>query len=199
MSQKLSYCDNIANLAKACLTLTQWEFQEDTRVDALSASQIPLIVYKSPKCKIKISFNEWNPPHQTEEYSVDFYYGRLSSPNDKNIVGVGEDACHCWHSIARALHFLDGHDAAYTANNLLSHDRIKAYGKLFSSSSLLGKQPEWEIRKHAYIWEEYAPRLFDMFDVRNIDIWERYKEFLKQVYDIKGRRPNIVPSLDKVC
>ena len=74
MSQKLSYCDNIANLAKACLTLTQWEFQEDTRVDALSASQIPLIVYKSPKCKIKISFNEWNPPHQTEEYSVDFYY-----------------------------------------------------------------------------------------------------------------------------
>lgn len=199
MTSNINFCDNIARLAEACLNLVQLGFQENTRVDTLNASQYPLIVYKSPKCKIKMSFNEWNPPHQMQEYTIDFYYGRLSAPDDKNIVGNGEDGCYCWHSVARALHFLDGNEAVYTANNLFSHDRIKAYSKLFSSSSLLGKQPEWEIRKHAYIWAEYAPRLFDLFDIQNKDTWEKYKEFLKQVYDIKGRRPNIVPSLDRVC
>lgn len=199
MISNLNFCDNIAKLAETYLSLTQWGFQEDVRVDTFNESQLPLVVYKSPKCKIKISFNEWHPPHQMQEYTIDFYYGRLSAPNNKNLVGTGEGSCYCWHSIARALHFLDGKDSAYTANNLFSHDQIKSFGKLFSSSSLLGKQPEWEIRKHAYIWAEYAPHLFDLFDIQNIDTWEKYKEFLKQVYDIKGRRPNIVPSLDRIC
>jgi hypothetical protein len=199
MSLNLNFCNSIAKLAETYLNLNKWGFQEDTRVDILNVSQYPLLVYKSPICKLKISFNEWTPPHQAEEYSIDVFYGRLSATNNKNIIGNGEDACYCWHSVARVLHFLDGSEVSYTAKNLLSHDRIKAYGQLLSSSSLIGKQPEWELRKHAYIWEEYAPRLFELFDVQNTDIWERYKEFLKQVYDIKGRRPNIVPPLDKVC
>lgn len=199
MTSNINFCDNIAVLAETCLKLTQWGFKEDARVNTFIGPQFPLIVYKAPKCKIKISFNEWHPPHQMQEYTIDFYYGRLSAPNDNNIVGDGENGCYCWHSVARVLHFLDGNEVAYVASNLLSHDRIKAYSKLFSANSLAGKQPEWEIRKHAYIWEEYAPRLFDLFDFQNIDVWEKYKEFLKQVYDIKGRRPNIVPSLDKVC
>jgi len=70
---------------------------------------------------------------------------------------------------------------------------------LISSESLSHKLPEWEIRKHAYIWEEYAPRLFELFDLRHTDLWEKYRQFLKAVYDIKGRSLNIKPPLDSIC
>jgi hypothetical protein len=76
---------------------------------------------------------------------------------------------------------------------------IKGYIRLLSSESLAHKLPEWEIRKHAYIWDEYAPRLFELFDLRQTHLWEKYRLFLKEIYDIKGRNPNIVPPMDSVC
>jgi hypothetical protein len=192
-------CAEIACLAESYLNLGEWGFREDARLDDLENLKAPTVIYNSQMCKVRISFREWHPPHQSEDYAVDVYYGRLNSPNDKNIIVSDNKECHCWHGIIKVLHFLDGRAPEDAAKNLFSHDLIKRYSNLVSSTSLLGKLPEWEIRKHAYIWEEYAPRLFELFDLRHADLWEKYRLFLKGVYDIKGRNPNIKPPLDSVC
>jgi hypothetical protein len=52
---------------------------------------------------------------------------------------------------------------------------------------------------HKAIWQYYGKRLFELFDLRQPDLWQEYREFLKEVYDIKGRNPAIKPPMDKVC
>lgn len=192
-------CAEIARLADSYLNLGEWGFREDARLDELGDLRVPTVVYTSQICKLKISFNEWYPPHQYTDYTIEIYYGRLSSPNDKSIVISNNEECHCWHGITKALHFLDGRTPEYVVQNLFSHDLIKRYSNLVSSASFIGKLPEWEIRKHAYIWEHYGVRLFELFDLRHSDLWEKYRLFLKEVYDIRGRNPNIKPPLDSVC
>lgn len=199
MHNKSEICVEMAYLAENYLNLEKWGFQESARLDELGDSKIPLIIYNSHLCRVKISFNEWHPPYQTKDYTVDVYYGRLNASNDKNVTVNDGRECYYWHGIAKALHFLDGRTPEYAVKNLLSHDLIKQYGKQVTSNSLSRKLPEWEIRKHAYIWEKYAPRLFELFDLRNTSLWEKYRLFLKDLYDIKGRNPNIVPPLDSVC
>ena len=199
MGNKNEICTEMAYLAESYLNLEKWGFQENARLDELGDSNVPSVIYNSELCRVKISFNEWHPPHQSRDYTVDVYYGRLSAPNEKNVIVSGNEECHCWHGITKALHFIDGCTPEYAAKNLLSHDVIKRYSKLISSDSLSRKLPEWEIRKHAYIWEEYAPRLFELFDLRHADLWEKYRLFLKEIYDIRGHNPNIIPPLDSVC
>jgi hypothetical protein len=199
MRNKNEIYSEMAYLAESYLSLGKWGFQESARLDESGASKAPLVIYDSQLCRVKISFNEWHPPYQTENYTIEVHYGRIHAPNDKNIIVSGNEEYYCWHGIAKVLHFLDGRAPEYVAKNLLTHDLIKKYSKLISSENLSHKLPEWEIRKHAYIWEEYAPRLFELFDLRNADLWEKYKLFLKEIYDIKGRNPNIVPPLDSVC
>ena len=199
MQNKNEICVEMTYLAQSYLNLEKWEFQESARLGELGDSKAPFVIYNSQLCRVKILFNEWHPPHQSQDYTVDVYYGRLNAPNDKNVIAIGNEVCHCWHGITKALHFLDGNTPEHAAKNLFSHDLIKGYSKLVLSDSLSHKLPEWEIRKHAYIWERYAPRLFELFDLRRADLWEEYRLFLKGIYDIKGRNPNIVPSLDSVC
>jgi hypothetical protein len=192
-------CEELIYLAESYLNLKKWGFQESARLSELGDLKVPSVIYNSQMCRIKISFNEWHPPHQSESYTIDVYYGRLHAANDKDVIVSGNKECHCWHGVTKTLHFLDGCAPEYAAKNLFSHDLIKEYSRLISSNSLSHKLPEWEIRKHAYIWEKYAPRLFELFDLRRGDLWDKYRLFLKEIYDIKGRNPNIVPPLDSVC
>jgi hypothetical protein len=199
MTNKNEICVKMAFLAESYLNLGKWGFKESARLEVLGDSMVPSVIYNSRLCRVKISFNEWHPPYQSIDYSVDIYYGRLSAPNDKNIIVRNNEECYCWHGITKVLHFLDNRTPEYATKNLLSHDLIKQYIKQLSSDVPSHKLPEWEVRKHAYIWEEYAPRLFELFDLRRMDLWEKYRLFLKEVYDIKGRSPNIIPSLDRIC
>jgi hypothetical protein len=200
MNDTHKICAEIAHLAQTYLDLERWTFQESARLTELSNTQSPGVIYDSQWCRIRIEFAEWTPPYQSTDYAIHIYYGRSHAPNNMStmICNNGEE-CWCWHLVSKELHFLDGQTPEYTAKDLYSHDLLRKYRETVSSKDLHYKQVEWEIRKHAYIWEHYAPRLFELFDLRRPDLWEQYRLFLKQVYDIKGRRPNIKPPLDKVC
>ena len=192
-------CSEIAYLAQTYLTLENWGYQESARINEINGLMIPSVIYESQWCRLRISFNEWHPPHQSQDYSVDVYYARLGAPNDRTTLVWNNEECYCWHGVVKALHFLDNSPSEYAAQNILSHNLIKQFRHELSSKDLKYKLPEWEIRKHAYIWESYAPRLFELFDVRHPELWDRYRKFLKDVYDIKGRNPNIKPPLDNIC
>ncbi|MFN8411509.1 MAG: hypothetical protein U0Z26_03890 [Anaerolineales bacterium] len=199
MLTKSEVCTEISSLAESYLSLEKWGFKKGTYLFNESDTQVPLVVYHSQAYKIKISFNEWNPPNQSEDYTIDVYYGRLTAVDNKNVIVNDGKECYWWHGVVRALHFLDGQAPDYVAKNLLSHDLIKKFSRGVSSNTLSRKSLEWEIRKHAYIWEVYAPRLFELFDLRQTNLWEKYRGFIKEVYDIKGRNPNIVSPMDQIC
>lgn len=192
-------CEQIAYLAQTYLSLDRWAFQESARLTELSNQKTPAVIYASPLCRIQIKFDEWVPAHQSVDYAIRIYYGRSHAPDHINTMIWNGEECWCWHLVSKELHFLDKKTPEYTVKNLHSHDLLKKYRETMQSRDLRYKQVEWEIRKHAFIWEHYAPRLFELFDLRRPDLWEQYREFLKQVYDIKGRSPNIKPPLDKVC
>ncbi|RPI92502.1 MAG: hypothetical protein EHM40_12810 [Chloroflexi bacterium] len=199
MSDMRKICVEIAHLVQTYLDLERWKFKESARVTELSNTEAPAVIYDSQWCRIRIEFAEWAPPFQTTDYAVDIYYGRLHAPNHvKTTVWNGEE-CWCWHSVSKGLHFLDGRTPEYTAKNIHSHDLLRKYQETTLYEDLRNRLVEWEIRKHIYIWKHYAPRLFELFDVRQPNLWEQYRQFLKEMYDIKGRRPNIKPPLDKVC
>lgn len=189
----------IAQLAETCLDLKRWGFQEEVRLGEAGSHSVPIVIYASGICKIKISFAEWHPPHQSKEYTIDVHYGRPSAPNNEITTIYKDEECYCWHGVVKVLHFIDRSTPEYVTKNLLSHKCIEQYRTIVSSIDLAHRLPEWEIRKHAYIWDRYAPRLFEVFDLQRSELWEQYRQFLKEVYDIKGRSPLITPPLDKVC
>jgi len=199
MREMHDVCNEIAYLAQTYLELGRWGFVETARLVELNDQTHPAIIYDSPYCKVSISFVEWTPAHQTNEYAARVYYGRSHAPYDKSTMICNGKESYCWHLAREVLHFLDGRTPEYAASNLHSHELIKKFREAVSSKSLLYKLPEWEIRKHAMLWEHYAPRLFEVFDLRHPDVWEQYRQFLKQVYDIKGRNPAINPPLDSIC
>jgi hypothetical protein len=84
---------------------------------------------------------------------------------------------------------------------MYTHSLIEQYQQSELGQSFTGKrrQPEWLAQMHATIWRHYGKRFFELFDLRQPDLWGKYRQFLKEVYDIKGRSPRIKPPLDKVC
>jgi hypothetical protein len=111
------------------------------------------------------------------------------------------EECYCWHREELALHFLDGSMPKYAAEHIYSHSLKQKFRQQDLELKLTGErnQPEWLVRMHALIWEQYAPRLFEIFDLHRANLWQDYRKFLKEVYDISGRSPAINPPLDKVC
>ena len=133
--------------------------------------------------------------------TISIYYGRSHAPNNEIRMNWDGEECHCWHREELALHFLDGRTPEEAAKLISTHRVIEQYKGSVLGQSLTGnrRQPEWLVRMHSVIWDEYAPRLFEVFDLRRPELWEKYRQFLKAVYDIKGRPDFIKPSMDKVC
>jgi hypothetical protein len=109
------------------------------------------------------------------------------------------EECYCWHGFEFGLHFLDGRAPAEAAKLNFSHPLTDPFYEKEFRQEFRRRQPEWLVRMHATIWNQYGKSLFELFDLRRPDLWDKYRLFLKQTYDIKGRSPNIKPSPDKVC
>ena len=183
----------MTRVAQSFLNLAIWGFKESYR-----SAKPGNLIYDSKWCRVNFVWGGWD---QLGGNSISIYYGRLNAPNEKaTMIWNGED-CYCWHRIELVLHLLDSQTPESASKMIYTHRLVEQYKQSDLGRSLTGKrrQPEWLVRMHAMIWEQYAPRLFEIFDLHRPDLWEQYRKFLKQVYDIKGRSPNIKPSLDKVC
>ena len=186
-------CEFMAEKAHAFLPFNRWEFIESYR-----SNKDGRIIFDSQWCRIKFVWNGWEINGGN---TISIYYGRLHAPsNDIKMIWNGEE-CHCWHREELALHYLDGHTPEDTAKSIFTHRVLKEYKQSEIGQNLSGsrRQPEWLVRMHAATWVEYAPRLFEIFDLRRPELWDQYRKFLKEVYDIKGRNPFINPPIDMAC
>ncbi|MCI0610857.1 MAG: hypothetical protein L0Z71_17580 [Anaerolineae bacterium] len=185
--------EEMTRVAGSFLDLALWGFKESDR-----SAKPGNLIYDSEWCRVNFVWGGWD---QLGGNSISIYYGRLHAPNEKATMTWNGEECHCWHRVELALHLLDRQTPEYASKMIYTHSLIEQYKQSDIGQSLTGKrrQPEWLVRMHAMIWKRYAPRLFELFDLRRPDLWEQYRQFLKEVYDIKGRSPNIKPPLDKIC
>jgi hypothetical protein len=181
----------ILQLAHSILPINKWGFKESYR----SSKEI---ILNSEWCRINFVWSGWD---MYGGNTISMYYGRHHAPNDSTRMTWSGAECHCWHREELALHFLDGHTPENAATMISSHPTIQKYrqSELGQSLSNTRRQPEWLIHLQVEIWEQYAPELFEVFDLRRPGLWNRYQKFIKEIYDIKGRSPNIHPPLDQVC
>jgi hypothetical protein len=183
--------EEMTRIAHDLLSLTIWGFKESYR----SASPAELI-YDSEWCRLSLTWGGWD---YMGGNSISIHYGRLHAPDEKaKMVWNGEE-CHCWHDFNQALHFLDGRSPAEAAELDYSHSITDPFYEESFRQKYERRQPEWLALMQVTIWQHYGIRFFELFDLRRPDIWSEYRQFLHEVYDIKGRSRAIKPPLDKVC
>lgn len=182
----------MTRIAQIALDLDSWGFKESFRI-----SKPGKLIYDSEWCRLNMVWGGWDPLGGN---SISIYYGRLHAPNEKSTMIWNGEECNCWHRFELALHFLDGRTPEYASKTIYSHSLIKQY-KSSELGQSFGKrqQPEWLAHMHVTIWRHYGKRFFELFDLRRPDLWQQYQRFLKEVYDIEGRFPEIDPPMDKVC
>jgi hypothetical protein len=188
-------CKEMARLAENFLPLAKWNFDETYR-----SVKDGRLIYDSQWCRVKFIWSGWETQAGN---SINIFYGRTHALNDHQTMIWNQENCYCWHGLTsrEVLNFLDGLSPQEAASQKDFPQTIMQFRKseLWQSLSKKRCQPELTTRMNAAIWEHYDVRLFELFDLRHFDLWEQYRKFLKDFYDIKGRSPNITPSLDKVC
>lgn len=178
-------------LTQGFSNLGTWGFKENFR-----SVKNNILIYDSQWCRIKFVWGGWD---YLEGNSISIYYGRLHAPNEEvKMIWHGEE-CHTWHRFEHALHFLDGRSPIDAAKMNYSTPLISKYYEEEYNQKFHRRQPEWLMKMHMEVWEHYGIKLFKLFDLRQPDLWEQYRGFLKEFYDIKGRISFIKPSMDKVC
>ena len=144
-------------------------------------NSLPSILYQSKQCKLRIQSLR-DRPH--EEIEIYIYYGRLHAPLDKDVIEWNNDKCYCWHSLefGQALNFLDGMPPI----DLVKGDYVtpRAVKEFFESNkeAKWWSRPKFFSKKHAFLWKYYGQRLFNLFDLNYPDLWDDYKNFLKDYY-----------------
>jgi hypothetical protein len=194
-AKSIAPLDEMDRLARTFLDLKQWGFQENVRLE----KNFPIIVYQSEWCRMKFTWGGWE---MSGEYTIGIDYGRLHAPPDNVYIMWNGEKCYCWHNITYALHFLDGYSPEDVASKNYQRPRLmEQFRQSEVGQSLRGRrhQPEWLVRMHGALWEHYGVRVFELFDLRRPHLWEKYRQFMKELYDIEGRSPNIKPPLDSVC
>ena len=178
-------------IAENFLDLALWGFRESFR-----SKKSGDLIYDSEWCRLILVWGGWD---YLGGNSISIYYGRLHAPNEKSTMIWNKEECHCWHRVEHALHFLDGRMPAEAVKLDFSHTLIDPFYEPDFRKNFYRRQPEWLAKMHATVWEHYGTKLFELFDLRQSELWGRYRQFLKEFYDIKGRPPFINPSMDKVC
>lgn len=181
----------MTRLAENSLHLARWDFKESFHSDKPGK-----LIFDSEQCRVSLIWGGWD---YMGGNNIHIRYGRLHAPNEKATMIWGGEECRCWHDFDYALHFLDDRAPADAAKLNYSHPITDPFYEEEIRQKFHHRQPEWLAHMHVTIWQHYGRRLFDLFDVRRPDLWRQYRQFLKAVYDIEGRIPEIKPSLDKVC
>jgi hypothetical protein len=181
----------MARLANSFFNLDRWNFRESYRSGSTGN-----LIYDSKLCRVNLVWGGWD---SMSGNTISIYYGRLHAPDESSTMTWNGEECHCWHRIEHILHFLDGRTPTDAAKLNFSHEITKPFYEEEFRQKFRYRQPEWLVRMHAMIWQHYNERLFNFFDLSQQYQWIKYQQFLKELYDIRGRSRAIKPSLDKVC
>jgi hypothetical protein len=178
-------------IAQNSLDAGSWGFKETYH--SVKSQQL---ILDSPLCRINLIWGGWDQAGGNNMY---IRYGRLHALDVKKTMLWNGEECHCWHDIDHPLNFLDGRLPADVVKRFTSHPVTDPFYKNELRQKFHRQQPDWLAAMNLAIWKHYGNRFFEIFDLKRPDLWEKYQLFLKEFYDLKGRRVGTVPPLDKVC
>ena len=165
---------------------------------------LPYIVYESEQCKVRFRWDQ-DRPYESPHILVD--YGRLHAPVDQESMLWNGEECRCWHLCAKIVNFLAGLSPFDSENSEFNTPPIMQEFLEGNKRDALYPAQEYHVRLNAHIWEKYGQRLFDLLDLRRPDLWDGYRNFLKEYYTRRyeqniqqGRKPipNRIPHY-QVC
>ena len=157
----------------------------------------PAFIYQSEKCQVQfVCFRD--RPYASEPLELYISYGRLHASYGKTIMDWNHEKCFCWHSLELSpfLYFLD----RLSPSEALQVNHPKVLHQFFEASRTeKWTFSEYQVRKHAIIWNYYGERLFTLFDSRHSKQWEEYIGFVKE-YDRIGNEigNQLIKSFDGV-
>lgn len=185
---KQEYQDFVG-LINQYLDLERWGFvQTYSRGNLVDAW--PVIIYDSQWCRVKLHYDVRDHGNYRErEASV--WYGRLHAPSEGVFINSSGKEARCWHGIYYyVLNFLDGLSPQEIVDGKGQDPRIIHE---FDRSALSWVMPDEyliayaikELRLHNMIWAHYGQKLFELFDVRNPELWDKYVQFHHEIERLK--------------
>jgi hypothetical protein len=189
----------LLQLIEENLDINKWKFSP-THKDFRNKGKLK-IIYDSKWCRINFRFSRQRL-RSLDELSV--YYGRLHAPNDEDFMNWKGEKCWCWHDVKTVLRFLDG------LSPIEAKQQEKELGPLPTVvdnfwHSNQGKKlreeysPKYTIVLQSAIWNYYGQRFFELFDLRQPRLWNQYRQFSKEFYNLFDRKAIYGPPYENVC
>lgn len=153
------------------------------------------IVLQSEFCKVRISTFRDRP---YEEPEIHFSYGRLHAPNEDHFMTWEGEKHYCWHSVRQVLNFLDG----LTPREAFKNPSAPIFmSDFYTKNKFRGwLREEMAVKRQIAVWENYGQSLFNLFDLRHPDLWEKYSIFYKELCDITVTwSDHSIPPRYKIC
>ena len=191
--------DALIKLIEENLEIERWNFRL-AFTKFIKPKGIKLI-YDSEWCRVKFMFSRMHFP-ETDKLLID--YGRLHAPDEELFMTWGGEGCRCWHNILDPLRFLDDLTPADAFKQAKQDKQLPLIVRDFRASKL-GKKllneypPKATIVMQSRLWQHYGESLFELFDLRRPDLWEEYRQFLKEYYGLLGLKSDYGLPYEYVC
>ncbi len=187
----------LIQILESCIQFEKWGFKQSFY--GVAEEFTPSVIYDSDKCRVRFSWIPADMRDGPDSATLDIRYGRLHASNQKRFMIWNGMNCHCWHALHDTFGFLDGlspQEAVEKSRNVSQFvGQFAQQNKEHDWSHI-----EWGARLHSAIWDNYDDRLFDLFDLRHPDLWEQYKKFLTEFYQLKTFHPNpSAPPRENIC
>ncbi len=189
----------VLQLIEENLWIKRWNF-ELTFTKFSKPSNIK-VIYDLEWCRVKFMFSRMHFP-ETDKLLVD--YGRLHAPDEEPFMVWNDERCRCWHNILDPLRFLDSLTTKIANEEDTADKQLPFLVRDFRESKL-GKKllneypPKSAIVLQATLWDHYGESLFKLFDLRQPELWEEYRRFLREYYNSLGLKSSYGPPLENVC
>ena len=178
--QEASQMQEAVNLIGRFLPLKKWSLKQTAQF--VAAKYISAVIYDSDKCRIIIYYEAI--PNREYERSFSFYYGRLGLRDNAGVLSIGtklENIHLYWHGSYYPFRFLDGLSPREAKAEI--EPRLTREIKQSELVKGMWNVPEKDLVMQAEIWETHGQQLFNIFDAKNKDLWERYCAFLREYWE----------------
>ncbi len=192
---------------ESCLDFHSWGFEKS--YTKFSGGNLD-IIYDSEWCRVNFQYRRgrYKEP-KLDEFSI--VYGRLHAPDDQATMIWQGHKCNCWHSNRLTLFLLDG----FTPKEVVQWEKdgswlceFKEQFRLSETGNKLISAELWAehwIQSESATWKQYGQRLFEVFDLRQPDLWDEYSRFVEEYHRLIGTPPpgeriaDIVAPQDHIC
>lgn len=188
------------------MDFSRWEFRL-THSD-FSRNGVSRAIYDSELCRV--DFDLYNERYGPENDELHVQYGRLHAPDTEAFIVWNGEKCRCWHySIFLPVLFLEGFTPEEVASRKAQEGSLPLPPILAaqeqSEANIELRQtypPAAVLAREALIWDHYGVRFFELFDLREADLWDSYRRFVEEYYRLRPRRQfkgDTSPPDHKIC